>query len=445
MKEAKDKGKQETIKKKPLGVYVHIPFCVKKCDYCDFLSFPADDATRQAYVDALCEEIRANKEGTTEYKVRTIYFGGGTPSVLSTDQLQQIFDTLREVFDVTGMETEEPQKETKGFFSRFGKKKEEIPKEKPEETPQMRLRKVQNGELCECTIEVNPGTVDAQKLSELYRMGFNRLSMGLQSADERELLMLGRIHSVKQFDEAFLAARKAGFCNISADLMSGLPGQTKETLTGSIKHLTELAPEHISVYSLQLEENTPFWKRYGENGPQKDEMLSEDEDRALYELTNGLLEQYGFHRYEISNYAKEGFESIHNSSYWIGVEYLGLGLGASSLLSNARFHNTSDMATYLKESKNLPEIREDIERLVEKERMEEFMFLGLRMTAGVSKEEFERRFGKKIETIYGAVLKKLTEEELIGEKEGRIYLTPRGIDVSNVVLADFLLDEFVRR
>ena len=437
--------RMETEKRRPLGVYVHIPFCVKKCDYCDFLSFPSDETTRERYVEALCTEIRANRENGAEYEVCTVYFGGGTPSVLTTEQLGRILQTIRDTFSVKGLEAPAKAEPKKKGFSLFGRKKEEPEPPKYEETPGERLTKVLAGELAEITIEVNPGTVTAEDFKGLYELGFNRISMGLQSADEKELSNLGRIHTAKEFEDAFLAARAAGFLNISGDLMSGLPGQTADTLTKSIRFLTGLSPEHISVYSLQLEENTKFMERYGENGPEHAALLSEEEDRALYELTGKLLEEAGYERYEISNYAKKGFESRHNSSYWTGTEYLGCGLGASSLMSNARFHNTGDMEAYLTNAADPGLIREDIDRLVEKERMEEFMFLGLRLCRGIRKEEFRQRFGREIETVYGAVLKKLTAQKLIAECDGRIFLTNRGIDVSNVVLAEFLLDEFVRR
>ncbi len=432
--------KKEVVEKRPLGVYVHIPFCVKKCAYCDFLSFAAEDAAKEHYVEALCEEIHANAENASEYLVETVYFGGGTPSVLSVAQIERIMKAIQETFQVRGMEPEKPDKK-KG---RFGKKNRSEATEEPE-TPERRLERVLGGELAEITIEVNPGTVDAKKLQALYGLGFNRLSMGLQSAVESELACLGRIHTKEQFADCVKTAREAGFRNISGDLMSGLPNQTAESLTESIRFLLAQQPEHISVYSLQIEDGTAFSERYGENGPEKAQLPDEDTDRLMYELTGKLLAEAGYERYEISNYAKKGFESRHNSSYWQGTEYLGLGLGASSLMSNARFHNTADMEKYVAGAADPFSIREDIERLVQKEQMEEFMFLGLRMCRGIEKAEFKRRFKCEIETVYGDVMKRLTAQGVLAEAEGRVYLTPRGIDVSNVVLAEFLLDEFVRR
>jgi len=434
--------KKEITEKRPLGLYIHIPFCVKKCAYCDFLSFASDDATKERYVNALCEEIRANKGSEEEYTVETIYFGGGTPSVLSVEQISRIFGAITESFEVRGFVPEKSEKKKEKKL-RFGKKKSEEPVET--ETPETRLQRVLNGELAEVTIEVNPGTADREKLTALYELGFNRLSMGLQSAVAAELSCLGRIHTKEQFADCVKAAREAGFRNISGDLMSGLPGQTEETLTESIRFLLAQQPEHISVYSLQVEDGTEFAKRYGEDGPEKGLLPDEDADRAMYDLTGKLLCEAGYRRYEISNYAKEGFESRHNSSYWKGTEYLGLGLGASSLMSNARFHNTTELEEYIAGAADPFSLREDMERLVQKELMEEFMFLGLRMCRGIEKAEFKRRFKCDIETIYGDVMKRLVSQGVLAEEEGRVFLTPRGIDVSNVVLAEFLLEEFVRR
>lgn len=443
--EVVDMKKKKIAEKRSMGLYIHIPFCVKKCAYCDFLSFASDDAMKEQYVNALCKEIRANKENVEEYTVETVYFGGGTPSVLSIEQLKTIFDTILETFSVRGFEDEKTGKKEKKEKkkSRFGKKQIEEPM--VTETSEERLQRVINGELAEVTIEVNPGTADEEKLAALYEIGFNRISMGLQSAVASELSCLGRIHTKEQFAECVCAARNAGFRNISGDLMSGLPGQTIETLTESIRFLLAQQPEHISVYSLQIEDGTEFAARYGEDGAEKALLPDEDTDRRMYELTGKLLAEAGYSRYEISNYAKPGMESRHNSSYWMGTEYLGIGLGASSLLSNARFHNTTDMEAYVNGVSDPFSLREDMERLVPKEQMEEFMFLGLRMCRGIEKAEFRRRFRCEIETIYGDVMKRLTALGMLAESEGRVYLTPRGIDVSNVVLAEFLLDDFVRR
>lgn len=432
------KGKEEDVKR-PLGLYIHIPFCVKKCAYCDFLSFPSEEEARERYVSALCEEIRSNAENAQGYLTETVYFGGGTPSVLTTEQLRRIVTAVLETFQVRGFEHEAKTKKRGLFRKKQAEAAEQLP-----ETPEERAERVKAGTLAEVTIEVNPGTADREKLAALYELGFNRLSIGLQSAIPEELKSLGRIHTGGEFSECMEAAKAAGFRNINVDLMSGLPGQTEASLTESIRFLLEKQPEHISVYSLQLEEGTPFYERYGaENG--RGQLPDEETERRMYELTGKLLAQAGYERYEISNYAKEGFESRHNSSYWVGTEYLGLGLGASSLMSNARFHNTTVMEEYLANAGEPFRLRSEVERLVEKEQMEEFMFLGLRMCRGIEKAEFKRRFRCDIETIYGDVMKRLTAQGVLAEADGRVFLTARGIDVSNVVLAEFLLDEFVRR
>ncbi|MCH5273165.1 MAG: radical SAM family heme chaperone HemW [Lachnospiraceae bacterium] len=434
------KGKEETVKR-PLGVYIHIPFCVKKCAYCDFLSFPSEEESRERYVAALCDEIRANAENAKGYLVETIYFGGGTPSVLTTGQLGRIFTAILETFCVKGFERTEKAKK-KGLF---GKKKAADADGVTPETPEERAGRVKDGTLAEITIEVNPGTAGKEQLEALYALGFNRLSIGLQSAVPEELRALDRIHTREEFSGCMKAAREAGFRNISADLMSGLPGQTVDSLTESIRFLLGKQPEHISVYSLQLEEGTPFYERYGEGGTEAGRMPDEETDRRMYELTGELLAEAGYERYEISNYAKAGYESRHNSAYWIGTEYLGLGLGASSLMSNARFHNTAVMEEYLANAGEPLLLRSEVERLVEKEQMEEFMFLGLRMCRGIEKAEFKRRFGCEVETVYGDVMKRLAAQGVLAEADGKVFLTKRGIDVSNMVLAEFLLDEFVRR
>lgn len=434
------RGKEEAVKR-PLGLYIHVPFCVRKCEYCDFLSFSSETETRERYTAALCKEIRANAENAQGYLVETIYFGGGTPSVLTVEQLGQIFAAVMETFEVRGFEREEKAKK-KGLFRRkqTAEETEQLP-----ETPEERAERVRSGALAEVTIEVNPGTAGEKQLAALYGLGFNRLSIGLQSAVPEELKALGRIHTREEFSACMEAARAAGFRNISADLMSGLPGQTESSLTESIRFLLEKQPEHISVYSLQLEEGTPFYQRYGEGGSERELLPDEETDRRMYELTGKLLAEAGYKRYEISNYARPGFESRHNSSYWLGTEYLGLGLGASSLMSNARFHNTTVLEEYLTNAGEPHLLRSEVERLVEKELMEEFMFLGLRMCRGIEKAEFKRRFRCEIETIYGDVMKRLTAQGVLAEADGRVFLTGRGIDVSNVVLAEFLLDEFVRR
>ena len=387
--------------KKPLGLYIHIPFCVQKCKYCDFLSAPADDTTKKRYADALCKEIIGYKELTKEYELATIYFGGGTPSILDVSLTEQILTTVRNCFDVN--------------------------------------------QSAEITLEVNPGTASLEKLKRYKELGINRLSIGVQSAKEKELALLGRIHSFEDAKQTVLWAREAGFTNISLDLMSALPNQSFEDYKDNVEAILALNPEHISSYSLIVEEGTPFYVQYAEGAPKESELPDEETDRAMYAYTKERLVQAGYQRYEISNYAKPGFESRHNSSYWIGTEYLGVGLGASSLFTNARYHNETELPAYIEDVEAGKDVRREIERLVPEEQMEEFMILGLRMMCGVSRTGFQKRFGRPIETVYGSALQKLKKQELITIEGDRVALTDLGIDVSNQVFVEFIPEDFVRR
>jgi len=387
--------KKKVEPKRPLGLYIHIPFCVKKCNYCDFLSAPADDATKVRYVEALCKEIAGYKETAKAYRLATIYFGGGTPSVLEASLIEKILSAVKAGFEVD--------------------------------------------EAAEVTLEVNPGTVSLDKLKRYRQLGINRLSIGVQSAKEEELALLGRIHTFEEAKQTFFWAREAGFTNLSLDLISALPGQSLEDYKENVEAILALKPEHISSYSLIVEEGTPFYELYAEGKEKESDLPEEEIDREMYAYTKARLKKAGYERYEISNYAKPGFESRHNSSYWIGTEYLGMGLGASSLFTNARFHNETDLTAYMEAIENGQDIRLDTERLVPEEQMEEFMILGLRMMRGISREEFRNRFGKPIETVYGSALKKLENQGLLYKDGDRIALTETGIDVSNRVFVEFVL------
>ena len=284
----------------------------------------------------------------------------------------------------------------------------------------------------EITIEANPGTLYKEKLQIYLEHGINRLSLGLQSPQNRELKILGRIHTWEEFQESFFMARDAGFSNINIDLMSAIPEQTYADWEKNLRTVAGLSPEHISAYSLIIEEGTPF-------GERKLKLPDEDTEYRMYENTAGILEEYGFHQYEISNYAKGGRECRHNKGYWQRIDYLGLGLGASSLLEHMRFFNTADMKEYIGNSAFPDKIRQNMESLTEADEMAEFMFLGLRMTEGVSMEAFAEYFGKNMENVYGEVLKKHLEIGMLEQKGDRIYLSRKGIHVSNGVMADFLL------
>ncbi len=381
--------------RKPLGIYVHIPFCLKKCYYCDFLSVPIKEETEWVtwYFQALKEEIQEYQEQAGSYAVSSIFLGGGTPTLPSEKWIIQIIEEIQNVFLV--------------------EKKAEI------------------------TIECNPETVNRKKLQAYRETGINRISFGLQSADNRELKRLGRVHTYQRFLESFTAAREVGFSNCNVDLMFGLPGQTLDGWENTVRTAAALAPEHLSAYSLIVEEGTPFFEQ------RKQGLLSlpeEEEERQMYQKTEQWLEESGYQRYEISNYAKTGWECRHNLIYWSGEDYLGLGLGASSYLNGVRFQNTTDFKSYQKKEKRLEERERGAERLTITNQMEEFLFLGLRKMAGVSKTEFQKRFGYSMDSIHGEVIRKWKKKGLLEEGEDRVWLTRGGIDVSNVILADFLLE-----
>ena len=398
-----------------LSLYIHIPFCVRKCNYCDFLSAPCDDKTKQEYVDTLCGEIIERAEAFRNRKVDTIFFGGGTPSVLSGEQMKKIMETIIEYFQIL-----------------------------PE---------------AEITMEMNPGTVDKEKLACYKKVGINRLSIGLQSANNEELKVLGRIHTWEEFLKTWEMVREVGFTNVNIDLMSALPNQTVESYTDTLEKVLALKPEHISAYSLIVEEGTLFDEWFGDDGNRQNELPDEVTDRRMYEITEQKLEENGYYRYEISNYALKGYECKHNIGYWKRKEYLGLGLGSASLLfdytkegekKNIRCSNVSNLNCYLNigvEQDMFGEIIHDEykwtqeqTKLTKKDQMEEFMFLGLRMMEGISPVEFEEQFGKSLQEVYGKKLTKLTNQGLLEliEDTGNYALTKQGIDVSNQVFVEFL-------
>lgn len=379
--------------KKDLGLYIHIPFCVKKCEYCDFLSWNAEEEERQQYVAALLSEIESYREFAKGYRVSTIFIGGGTPSVLLPKQMEDILQKIYEIFELEGR--------------------------------------------AEITIEVNPGTVDEEKLQCYKENGVNRLSMGLQSVKDEKLRLLGRIHTYQEFVESYELARKAGFDNISIDLISSVPGQTLQEWKEELETAAAQNPEHISVYQLIIEEGTPFYEKYAEHP----ELLPDEEtSREIYLWTGKFLKEAGYEQYEISNYAKPGKESRHNLKYWERGDYLGLGLGAASMVRNIRMSNTKDMRTYLERCDKPKTMREDVQFLEEPRQMEEFMFLGLRKTRGVSKKEFKRIFGREMDMVYEKALHKCLENGMLLEHKDRIFLSEEGTLLSNMVLSEFLFD-----
>lgn len=375
-----------------MELYLHMPFCVRKCAYCDFLSFPTDQETQNLYTRRLREDIDAMGKKYGDIPVDTIFIGGGTPSVPDSSLIVGIMEHVRKAFHVV--------------------------------------------EDAEISMEANPGTVTRKKLTDYRRSGINRLSFGLQSANDRELKLLGRIHTWAEFLESFHLARECGFTNINIDLMSALPGQTRESWKDTLKRVTDLNPEHISAYSLIIEDGTPFGEKYGSEEGRK-LLPDEDSEREMYHETKRFLRDCGYERYEISNYAKPGRACRHNIGYWTGLPYLGLGLGASSYMDGCRFAVNSDMKQYLEEK---PGMFTDVEKLTKKDMEEEFFYVGLRMTAGVSLPEFERRFGVSAKDVYPGLMEMFVEEKAAVFQGDRFVLTDYGLDVSNYIMARFLQD-----
>lgn len=373
----------------PMEIYVHIPFCLRKCRYCDFLSFPCGGKERARYLSALGQEIACCGRGHTEGAVTSIYFGGGTPSLLSDEQMGYLMGCIKRQFSLA-----------------------------PD---------------AEITMEANPGTLSASCLAGYRRAGINRLSIGCQSIHNEELFVLGRIHRYEDFRESYRMAREAGFANINVDLMYGLPGQTADSWRRSLETVCALGPEHISAYSLIVEEGTPF-------ADMSLDLPDEDAERQMAADAVEILRDHGYARYEISNFARPGFACRHNIGYWDGTPYLSFGLGASSYMDHTRWRNTRSMEKYLKNASFPACLRRDVEILTIENRMEEFMFLGLRMTAGISKSVFAKRFGVSMNEIYGAKIEHFVREKLLTNSGDRVFLTERGMDLANMVMAEFLLD-----
>ena len=373
----------------PLGLYLHIPFCRSKCAYCDFYSLSGQEDRMDAYTAALERHLIEVAPQAAQHLVDTVYFGGGTPSYLGEKRLVKLLKAVKKHYRIA------PH--------------------------------------AEITLEANPETVTEETLRGFRAAGVNRISFGVQSARDTQLRTLGRPHTAKQARAAFAAARRAGFENISGDIMLALPHYTQAEFDETLELIAEGGATHISAYLLKIEPDSAFGRHPPEGLPSPDEAA----DFYLYAVEH--LEHHGYRQYEISNYARKGFECRHNLIYWQRKDYLGLGLGAASLLGMERFSNTADMQEYLKNSSAPEKIRKNRELLTREDEMAEFMFLGLRMTQGVSKKEFQEYFGTAIENIYGEVLKKYKKQGLLLEESGRIFLSREGIHVSNAVMAEFLL------
>lgn len=394
---------------KNLEIYIHTPFCVKKCEYCDFLSFPADDETKLRYIKGLMAEMIFYGPVLKDYEVSTIYIGGGTPSWLNEEWIAALLEGIFECFNVK--------------------------------------------EDAEISIECNPGTLTLNKLLTYRDAGVNRLSIGLQSTNDEELRLLGRIHTYDQFVKNYEMARNVGYKNISVDLMYGLPQQTTEKYLDTVNRIVRLKPDHISAYSLIVEKGTPFYEKYKfdmvkqEAGMRTEFLPNEDELYEMEKAGQAQLFDAGYKQYEISNYAKNNMACRHNIGYWTRENYLGLGIGAASLLDNVRYTNTSDIDKYLSGCRNIHDMKEDVFRtnlhisadvIDRKAQMEEFMFLGLRMNEGVTREAFEKSFGISIDAIYKNIIDDLKNQDLLVVRAGHIFLSPKGKDVANYVMAQFL-------
>lgn len=373
---------------KEISLYIHIPFCKNKCMYCDFPSFAGKDNLRDRYVAALIKEIKMKAE---QYIIKTVFIGGGTPTYLTLEEMDMLLSAID---------------------------------------------KLKFADDYEFTVECNPGTLTFEKLKLMKDRKVNRLSIGLQSTNNSLLKTIGRIHDYKTFEENYNLARKAGFDNINVDLMFGLPDQKVSDWIETLEDIVKLNPEHISAYSLIIEEGTPFYNMYNND---RLNLPSEDDEREMYHSAKRILEQNGYHQYEISNFAKQGRECRHNEVYWMLDEYLGCGSAASSYVGGNRYKNEENIEKYINDIENgKTSVEEEIHNSLD-DNMEEFMFMGLRMTRGVCEKTFEKRFGVKIDTIYKDVIDKHINEKLLVRENGRIYLTAKGIELSNYVMSDFIL------
>jgi len=381
----------EGIKMKELGIYVHIPFCKQKCYYCDFVSYTSKETEKERYFKALQKEIETQKNEID--RVTTIYIGGGTPSMANKEEIQKILDMIKQNYIV--------EKEA------------------------------------EITIEVNPGTVDEAKLEAYKKAGINRLSIGLQSTKNELLKKIGRIHTYEEFLTCYQLARKVGFKNINIDLMLGLPNQTLRDIEESVEKIIKLNPEHISFYSLIIEENTPIEKMLEEK---RIALPSEEIERTMYWKAKKALERSGYIHYEISNFAKQGYNSKHNTNCWKQKEYLGFGVSAHSYQNKKRYCNTSSIIEYCQNNEEGKSQNNQVicEIQTEEERRKEYMLLGLRMLEGIDVQEFKHKFIQNPLYLFHQELEKLVKEELIEVDLNQIKLTNKGLDFANLVWEQFI-------
>ena len=375
---------------KEVSLYIHIPFCKQRCFYCDFPTFAGKERFREDYVEALIKEI---EDKCSNYLIKTIFIGGGTPSYLEEKELEKLL---------------------------------------------IAVSKLNLSDKLEYSIECNPGTVNEDKLKIMKKYGINRISFGLQSCNNQILKKIGRIHTFKEFLENYNLARKIGFNNINIDLMYGLPNLTIQDWKDTLEKISELRPEHISAYSLIIEEGTAFYKLYEKD---KLELPSEDDERVMDKLTKDILKSNGYHQYEISNFALPGKECEHNKVYWSLEEYIGVGSASSSYIDGYRLVNTSNINDYIEKiNNNISVVIDKYENTIEDE-MEEFVFMGLRMVSGIDLLKFKKKFGVDINSIYKEVIEKNIKDGLLVVEENKMFLTAKGMELSNSVMSDFILDK----
>ncbi|WP_105619804.1 radical SAM family heme chaperone HemW [Vallitalea okinawensis] len=377
-----------------VSLYLHIPFCESKCYYCDFASYPKKNAFYQDYVDALCLEIEQVGESLQQCIIDTIFIGGGTPSILSVNQLDTIQSWLKKSFSIA--------------------------------------------KDAEITMEANPGTLDQDKIDVIGNGIINRISMGLQSTENDLLKKIGRIHTFEEFKQNYESLRKVGIKNINIDMMFGLPDQTTKGYINGLSQIAHMKPEHISSYGLIIEEGTPFYGLYHNN---QLHLPDEQSERDMYDSCLQMLKDYDYEHYEISNFSKPGYACRHNLVYWDLKPYVGLGLASHSYYKGQRYEHTKDLEVYIQKAKQGQFHKENIFTLTTKEMMEEFMFLGLRKMDGIAIADFEKRFGILIDQVYGKQIDDLLKEGLIQEVKNSLLLTRRGMDLANRVFSKFLIDE----
>ena len=371
---------------KKLGLYVHIPFCARKCNYCDFYSLPHSCKAEDEYITAICDHIRHDSVLYKDYEFDTVYIGGGTPSVLSPASLEKLVNTVKTYLNLT-----------------------------------------QGGEF---TVEVNPCSVTREKLLAYKSLGINRLSMGVQSANDSELECLGRLHTKDEAERAYNLARACGFDNISLDLMFGLPNQSIFDFQNSLDFVLSLSPEHISAYGLKIEKNTPF-------GKMQDSLVlpGEDEEYSMYTVLCDTLSNKGYEQYEISNFSKKGYRARHNVKYWLAQEYVGFGPSAHSYFDGVRYYYSSDISAYI--NGNRGKINEEAEAPTEIEKMDEYVMLRLRLCDGVNLKEFEDTFKKDFLCEYPGVCDYVKSGHMTNQN-GRVAFTKEGFFVSNYILSNIL-------